>query len=138
GLSGHSLLEGSGGFLSGNGGVGDVVQAVVRSTAAHLYEELETLVQSIHHAVDTGEFPAHYLFQLMDVVGKTGLENVQDLVRTEGGSHHKVDGGVVLDLLMPLQGVDGVIGGADKGHIALTDQAPDGGVGVVLELVIAQ
>jgi len=39
---------------------------------------------------------------------------------------------------VPVQVVDGVIGGADEGHVALLDQAADGQLGVVLQLVIAQ
>ena len=39
---------------------------------------------------------------------------------------------------MPLEAVDGVIGGADEGHVALLDEAADGQLGVVLELVVAQ
>ena len=36
---------------------------------------------------------------------------------------------------MPLQGVDGVVGGADEGHVGLADKATDGEVGVVAQLL---
>ena len=39
---------------------------------------------------------------------------------------------------MPVQIIDGIIGGADEGHVALLDQAADGQLGIVLQLVVAQ
>src|SRR5699024_11648304 len=56
----------------------------------------------------------------------------------EGGSDGELDGGVVLDLLMPLQAVDGVVGGADESDVGLLDQAADGQLGVVLQLFVAE
>ena len=38
---------------------------------------------------------------------------------------------------MPLQGVDGIVGGADKGDIGLADQATGGHVGIFLQQLIA-
>ena len=69
---------------------------------------------------------------------ENGIVDVDGLIGTEGRSHGELDGGIFLDLLVPVQVIDGVIGGADKGHVALLDQAADGQLGVVLQLVVAQ
>ena len=39
---------------------------------------------------------------------------------------------------MPVQIIDGVIGGADEGHVGLLDQAADSQLGIMLQLVVAQ
>ena len=119
--------------------VGHIVQTVVGSAAAHLGKELDALGQGIGHAVDAGQlFLAHNGSQLCHIIGKAGLVDVEGLIRAEGGSHGELDGGIFLDLLVPVQIIDGVIGGADEGHVALLDQAADGQLGVVLQLVVAQ
>ena len=135
----HDLLVDGVDLFLGGGSVGDVVQTMVGSTAAHLGEELDALGQGVGDAVDAGQLLlAHGSGQLAHVLGKAGLVDVEGLIGAEGGSHGEGDGGVFLDFLVPLQAVDGVIGGADEGHIALLDQAADGQLGVVLQLVIAQ
>ena len=88
---------------------------------------------------DAGQlFLAHHRGQLAHVLGKAGLVDVEGLIRAEGGSHGELDGGIFLDLLVPVQVINGVIGGADEGHVALLDQAADGQFGIVLQLVVAQ
>ena len=112
---------------------------MVRSAAAHLGKELDAVGQSAGDAVDAGQLLlADSSGQLAHVRSKAGLVDVEDLVGAEGRSHGELDGGVFLDLLVPLEAVDGVIGGADEGHVALFDEAADGQLGVVLELVVAQ
>ena len=138
GLTGHGLLESSGSLLSVGIHVGDVIQAVVRGAAAHLYEELQALIQSVDNAVGTGKLAADHVFQLVDVIGKAFLADVQGLVGAVGGGHDDLDGRVSLDLLVPLQRIDGVIGGADHGNIALLDQAADSQLRVILQLLVAQ
>ena len=119
--------------------VGHIVQTVVGSAAAHLGKELDALGQGIGHAVDAGQlFLAHNGGKLCHIIGKAGLVDVEGLIRAEGGSHGELDGGIFLDLLVPVQIIDGVISGADEGHVALLDQAADGQLGVVLQLVVAQ
>ena len=61
GLTGHGLLESSGSLLSVGIHVGDVIQAVVRGAAAHLYEELQALIQSVDNAVGTGKLAADHV-----------------------------------------------------------------------------
>ena len=139
GLASHDFLVDSVDLFLGSFTVRHIVQAVVRSAAAHLHEELDALGQSVGHAVDAGQLLlAHNSSQLRHVLCKAGLLDVEGLVRTERRSHGELDGGVFLDLLVPLQAVDGVIGGADECHVALLDQAADGQLGVVLQLVVAQ
>ena len=112
---------------------------MVGSAAAHLGKELDALGQGIGHAVDAGQlFLAHNGSQLAHVLSKAGLIDVDGLIRTEGRSHGELDGGILLDLLVPVQIIDGIIGGADEGHVALLDQAADGQLGIVLQLVVAQ
>mgnify|MGYP000178791061 CR=1 FL=1 len=43
----------------------------------------------------------------MDVIGEALLADVQDLVGAEGRGDDDLDGRVFLDLLVPLEGVDG-------------------------------
>ena len=139
GLAGHDLLVDGVDLFRGGLTVGDIVQTVVGSAAAHLGEELDAVGQSAGDAVDAGQLLlADSSGQLAHVLSKAGLVDVEDLVGAEGRSHGELDGGVFLDLLVPLEAVDGVIGGADEGHIALLDEAADGQLGVVLELVVAQ
>ena len=107
GLAGHSLLERGGRLLGIGINVGDIVQAVVRSAAAHLDEEFQALFQGADNAVGAGKLAAHDLFQLVDVVGEALLADVQGLVGAEGRSDDDLDGGVLLDLLVPLEGVNG-------------------------------
>ena len=134
----HLLVDGVDLFLGGLT-VGDVIQTVVRSAAAHLGKELDALGQSVGDAVDAGQlFLAHNSGQLAHVLGKAGLVDVDCLIGAEGRSHGELDGGVFLDLLVPVQIIDGVIGGADEGHVGLLDQAADGQLGIVLQLVVAQ
>ena len=139
GLASHDFLVDGVDLFLGSFTVRHIVQAVVRSAAAHLHEELDALGQSVGHAVDAGQLLlTHNSSQLRHVLCKAGLLDVEGLVRTERRSHGELDGGVFLDLLVPLQAVDGVIGGADECHVALLDQAADGQLGVVLQLVVAQ
>ena len=139
GLTGHDLLVDGVDLVLGSLAVGDVIQAVVGSAAAHLGEELDALGQGIGDAVDAGQlFLAHNGSQLSHVLSKAGLADVEGLIRAEGGSHGELDGGVFLELLVPVQVVDGVIGGADEGNIALLDQAAHSQLGIVLQLVVAQ
>ena len=139
GFAGHGLLVDGVHFLDGSFTVGHVVQAVVRSAAAHLDKELQPLGQGVHHAVDAGQLLlAHARGQFAHVLHKAGLVDVDGLVGAEGGSDGELDGGVVLDLLMPLQAVDGVVGGADESDVGLLDQAADGQLGVVLQLFVAE
>ena len=114
GLALHGLLvDGVDLFLSGLT-VGDVVQTVVGSAAAHLGKELDAVGQSAGDAVDAGQLLlADSSGQLAHVLSKAGLVDVEDLVGAEGRSHGELDGGVFLDLLVPLEAVDGVIGCAD-------------------------
>ena len=138
-LAGHHLLVNGVDLFLGGLTVGDVVQAVVGSAAAHLGKELDALGQGIGHAVDAGQlFLAHNGSQLAHVLSEAGLVDVEGLVGAEGRSHGELDGGIFLDLLVPLQAVDGIIGGADEGHVGLLDHAADGQLGVVLQLVVAQ
>ena len=112
---------------------------MVGSAAAHLGKELDALGQGIGHAVDAGQlFLAHNGSQLCHVLSKAGLVDVEGFIRAEGGSHGELDGGILLDLLVPVQVVDGVIGGADEGHVGLLDQAADSQLGIVLQLVVTQ
>ena len=135
----HHLLVDGVHLVLGGLTVGNVVQTMVGSAAAHLGKELDALGQGIGHAVDAGQlFLAHNGSQLSHVLSKAGLVDVDGLIRTEGGSHSELDGGIFFDLLVPVQVVDGVIGGADEGHVALLDEAADGQLGVMLELVVAQ
>ena len=139
GLALHGLLVDGVDLFLGGLTVGDVVQTVVRSAAAHLGKELDAVGQSAGDAVDAGQLLlADSSGQLAHVLSKAGLVDVEGLVGAEGRSHGELDGGVFLDLLVPLEAVDGVIGGADEGHVALLDEAADGQLGVVLELVVAQ
>ena len=138
GLTGHGLLEGSSCLLSVRFGEGDVVQTVVRSAAAHLDEELQAFFQRTDNAICAGKLAAHNFLQLMDVIGEALLADVQDLVGAEGRGDDDFDGRVFLDLLVPLEGVDGVVGGADHGNVALLDQAADGQLRVMLQLVVAE
>ena len=134
----HLLVDGVDLFLGGLT-VGDVIQTVVRSAAAHLGKELDALGQSVGDAVDAGQlFLAYNSGQLAHVLGKTGLVDVDGLIGAEGRSHGELDGGIFLDLLVPVQIIDGVIGGADEGHVGLLDQAADSQLGIVLQLVVAQ
>ena len=137
-LAGHSLLERGGRLLGIGVNVGDIVQAVVRSAAAHLDEEFQALFQGAGNAVGAGKLAAHDLFHLVDVVGEALLADIQGLVGAEGRSDDDLDGGILLDLLVPLEGVNGVVGGADHRNVALLDQAADSQLRVVLELVVAQ
>ena len=139
GLAGHHLLVNGVDLFLGGLTVGDVIQTVVRSAAAHLGKELDALGQSVGDAVDAGQLLlAHNSGQLAHVLGKAGLVDVEGLIGTEGRSHGELDGGIFLDLLVPVQIIDGVIGGADEGHVGLLDQAADGQLGIVLQLVVAQ
>ena len=138
-LAGHGLLVDGVDLFLGGLTIRHVVQAVVGSAAAHLDEELNALGQSIADAVDAGQLLlADDLSQLAHVLDEAGFLDVEGLVGAEGRSHGELDGGVFLDLLVPLQIVDGVIGGADESDVGLLNQAADGQLGVVLQFVVAQ
>ena len=137
-LTGHSLFESCGCLFGVGLHVRNIIQPVVRSAAAHLNKELQALFQSVDHTVGAGELAANNFFQLMDVIRKAVLADVQDLVRAEGRCNNNLDGGVFLDFLVPFQAVDGVIGGADHGNVALLDQAAHGHLGIMLQLIVAQ
>jgi len=138
-LAGHDLLVDGVDLFLGGLTVGDVIQTVVRGAATHLGEELDALGQGIGHAVDAGQlFLADHLSQLAHVLSKAGLVDVESLIGAEGRSHGELDGGIFLDLLVPVQIIDGVIGGADEGNIGLLDQAAHGQLGIMLQLLVAQ
>ena len=138
-LAGHHLLVNGVDLFLGGLTIRHVVQAVVGSAAAHLDEELDALGQSIADAVDAGQLLlADDLSQLAHVLDEAGLLDVEGLVGAEGGSNGELDGGIFLDLLVPCQIVDGVVGGADESNIGLLDQAADSHAVVVLQLVVAQ
>jgi len=138
-LASHGLLVDGVDLFLGGLAVGHIVQTVIGSAAAHLDEELDPLGQCIADAVDASQLLlADDLGQLAHVLCEAGLLDVDGLIGAEGGSHGELDGGVFLDLLVPLQIVDGVIGGADESNVGLLDQAADGQLGIVLQLVVAQ
>ena len=129
-LASHGLLVDGVDLFLGGLTVGHIVQTVIGSAAAHLDEELDPLGQCIADAVDASQLLlADDLGQLVHVLCEAGLLDVDGLIGAEGGSHGELDGGVFLDLLVPLQIVDGVIGGADESNVGLLDQAADGQLG---------
>ena len=111
---------------------------MVGSAAALLVEVVDTLNQSLADALDALELVTDDILQLVDVADEGSLLDVQSLVRTEGGANLGVDGGISSDLCMELQGVDGIVGGADHVDVGLLDQATSGHGGVVLQLVVGQ
>ena len=136
-LAGHRLLESDIGQLRGID-KRHIVKAVVGGAAAHLHKELQPFLQRFLHAAHALELAAHDGLQLVDVLDKAGLVDVQRLVRAEGGGDNDLDRSVLLDLLVPLQAVDGVVGRADHRDVALLDQAAHGHLGVVFQLFVAQ
>ena len=138
-LTSHSLLVDGVDLLLGGLTVGHIVQAVVRCAAAHFGKELDALGQSVGDAVDALQlFLANDLSQLAHVLHEAGLLDVDGLVGAEGGSNGELDGRIFLDLLVPCQIIDGVVGGADESNIGLLNQAADSHAVVVLQLVVAQ
>ena len=50
-----------------------------------------------------------------------------------GGTDNDGNGGVSGNLVVPFQGVDGIVGGTDEGYICLADQAPGSHIRHALE-----
>ena len=138
-LTGKGLPQSLVGGFGGNGPERNVVKTVVAGPAAVGGEELQALGQGVADLRDGAEFVLpHGGRQLFHVGGKAGLGDIDGLVRAEGGADLELYGFVGGDLLVPLQGVDGVVGGADEGNVRLLDEAPDGEVGVIAELFAGQ
>ena len=112
---------------------------MVAGAAAELGEELQALDESGADLVHGLELLlADGGGELADVLGKAGLIDVDGLVGAEGGADLDLDGGVGRDLLMPLEGVDGIVGGADEGDVGLLDDAAHGEARIVLQLFVAE
>ena len=138
-LAGHRFLENLVDLLGGGGAEGDIVQAVVAGPAAHGLEEFQALHQGVHDFLCRIEaFLSDALCQLPDVLGKAFLLDVDGLVRAEGGADLHIDGLVGRDAPVPLQGIHGIVGGADEGHIRLLDDAAHGQVRIRPQLLVAE
>ena len=105
-------------------------------------EELHPLGQGFLHIGEGLDLHLSGGSQLADVVHELGLFDVHGLVGTPGGPHVGLEGLVAQQLLVILQVVDGIVGGADGLHVAHFDQAAHGvprglqlGVGQVPHLV---
>ncbi len=104
---------------------GHVVQAVVGGPAARLVKGLHPLLQRPLQAVQIRDLHPGAAAQLGQEVRPARLFQVQRLVRPEGGGHHRGDGRILRDALVPRQIGRGVVGGAHHGHVALAEDAPD-------------
>ncbi len=117
---------------------GDIVKAVVGCAAAYLREELQPLHERGAHVVKgvkaclAGRFR-----QFRHIIGKAGLIDVDRLVGAEGGADLDLDGVVCRNLFVPFEGIDRVVGRADKCDVRLLDQPAHGHRRVVLQLVVA-
>ena len=134
---GHRLFEGGGGEVR-IVNKRHIVKPVVGRTAAHRDKERQPLFKRFDNAVRTGELAADGLLELVDVFHKAGLVDVEGLVGAEGRGYDDLDRGVFGNLLVPFQGVNGVVGRADHRDVALADQAADRHVRVVLQFVVAE
>ena len=117
---------------------GNIVQAVVAGLAATGVEVLQALSEGIQHICHGGKaLLANGSGQLFHIFLPAGLVDVHGLVGTVGGADYNIKGLVSGDLFVPLQIIDGIVGGADKCYICLLDQAAGRHLGIVLQLVVA-
>ena len=103
---------------------------MVRSAAAHVFEEGDALV---HGRADVGEgldFHAGSFAEAGHVFGVTGLIDVQQFVRAHSRVYLGAAGLFFFQLLMPFQIVSRVVGRADDLDVGLFDEALDAHVGV--------
>ena len=138
-LTCHALAENGICLLHGDGTEGDnCLKAVVTGAAAPGMEVFDPLHQRIGNLPGRGQCRfANGCCQLADIIRKAVLVDVHGLVGAEGGADLNIDGGVGSDLVVPLQGVDGIIGGADEGNVCLADQTPGSHFRILLQKLVA-
>ena len=112
-----------------------IIQAVVRQTAVILVEVRHALFQRRLQVREGVDFHLRRLFQLGDVRHEVRLLDVDCLVRTPCGQHVRLEGLVRQQLLVILQRIHRVVGGADGFGIAHGNQAARGVAGLLQRLV---
>ena len=111
-----------------------VIQAMVCTQAAVGCKIVDSLHQSFGYIIRAGQFAAYHLCKLFDISCKAGLIHIHSLVRAIGGQHFDGKAFVLRHLIMPVQIIDGIIGGADGLYIKLFHQLTSG---IVLQLLVA-
>ena len=115
----------------------NVTNAVVSNGAAHGLEEIETVSNCLLEGIHIADGDAGSLGKLCDVRSEGRKLDVVQLVRSPCRKYLYVEACVVLDLLMPLEGIDRVIGGADELYVRLLDDVPYGH-GRIVKLLVAE
>ena len=136
-LTVHGLLQNriDLGLLSRS--VCNVTNTVVRNGAAHGLEEIKTVSNCLLEGIHIADGDAGSLGELCDVRSEGRKLDVVQLVRSPCRKYLYVEACVVLDLLMPLEGIDRVIGGADELYVRLLDDVPNGH-GRIVKLLVAE
>ena len=137
GFAGKAAAEDGLHLILGRRGVHHVIERVVAQAAAVLGKVIHPLAQRFLEAGEAVDGHARRRGELGQVVGVVRLFQVHGLVGPPGGQNGGVEGIVLGQLLMPFQGVDGIVRGADDLHIAHGDQAAHAVTGA-LQLLVAQ
>ena len=136
-FSGQAGLEDGLHLVVRRGGVHHVVQRVVAQHALVLGEVGHALFQRFPEGGKAVDIDAGDLGELGDVVQVRVLLQVHRLVGTPGGQHGSLEGGVGGQLLVPLQGIHRVVGGADGLDIGHVDEAAHA-VARLVQLLLGQ
>lgn len=115
-----------------------ILQRVVGDGTAHGHEEFHTLHEScLQRCKGDDLIHAAHGSQLGQIVQIIGLFDVHGLIGSPCGTYNYIEAVVLCDLFVPLQRINGVIGGADESHIALLDDVAHAH-GRLLEFCIAE
>ena len=111
---------------------------MVTCAAAHFREEFQTFNEGVNDFLSGVQgFLADALCELADIFREAFLMDIEGFVRTEGRAYLHFDGRIFLDLFMPFQGINRIVGCADECDVGLFDQSAYSHSRVVLQHVIA-
>ena len=117
----------------------ELLDAVVGEFAAHGCEEVVACLDGVDVVVEAVDGLAAHVGELIDVCLEVGgVLYSHRLVGTPCGEHLGGHRGVGSHLLVVLEGIDGIVGGADHLDVVVLHQAARGELGVVLDLLVAR
>ena len=116
----------------------DVIQPVIRRTAAVGGKIGNAIRQGALHVLNVSERIAHSLQQLLNVRRKAWFVELQCFIRAEGGADLYREVLICRQFFVPLQTVAGIVRGADHLHIAAANEATGGEIRAILQLLIAE
>ena len=109
-------------FGIGSLGIRHIIQAMVGGTATECAKIIQAFDQCSLNISNALDLNFCRFAELSDIFDVACLININRLIGAIGRQNRHREIPLVLELLMPAEGVDGIVGGADHLHVGAQDQ----------------